>query len=575
MSSDVSLVFNVLAKDKASAVVGGFGNTLANLGNRLKTFATLAATGFAGGIIIGQIRGIIDAASDLNEAQNKIQVLFGSDTAAIQTWAAHAATAMGMSTLAATDAAATMGVFGKSAGLTGQGLVNFSTQMAGLSADFASFYNTSPEDAMIAIGAALRGESEPIRRYGILLDDATLRNRAFAMGITKTTKDVLTPQQRVLAAQAEILRQSTAAQGDFARTSGGLANQQRILSAQLTNVRAELGAHLLPIAVKIAMFFTGTLVPAFENFIHSGNRMATIKHVATQIWDVIQHKLWPVIVSTVGALRDFAGWAFGSSNGAKVFRAVVIGLTAAFVAWKVAVTAVRVATTIYTAAQWLLNAAMYANPIGLIILAVVGLVAAFVYLWHTSEGFRNFWKGLWSTIWGAISGVWDWIKTHWPLLLEILTGPIGFAAKFIYDHWDAIVAFVKAMPGRIAAAAVGLWDGVIGSFKAAINWLIKAWNDFHLTIGGGSFLGYDLPSFTLNTPDIPLLDRGGTVTRTGLAVVHEGEEYSGVGVHRRPVGVGGFDITFRGNLDSAFATAFMLLCRKGLITITPKAIGSN
>ena len=73
----------------------------------------------------------------------------------------------------------------------------------------------------------------------------TLRQKALELGITSTTKDALTPQQKVLAAQAAIFDQTSAAQGDFARTSGGLANQQRILGAQVENLKARLGQALL------------------------------------------------------------------------------------------------------------------------------------------------------------------------------------------------------------------------------------------------------------------------------------------------------------------------------------------
>ena len=72
--------------------------------------------------------------------------------------------------------------------MSGDELVKFSTQFTQLASDFASFYNTSPEDAITAIGAAFRGENEPIRRYGILLDDASMRTRRRRLGIIKGLK---------------------------------------------------------------------------------------------------------------------------------------------------------------------------------------------------------------------------------------------------------------------------------------------------------------------------------------------------------------------------------------------------
>jgi len=69
------------------------------------------------------------------------------------------------------------------------------------------------------------------------------------MGIISSTKEALTPQQKVLAASELILKQTSAAQGDFARTSGGLANQQRILLAEIKNIAVEFGTSFLPIAL--------------------------------------------------------------------------------------------------------------------------------------------------------------------------------------------------------------------------------------------------------------------------------------------------------------------------------------
>jgi hypothetical protein len=173
------------------------------------------------------------------------------------------------------DAAATFATFGKSAGLAGNELVKFSTDLTTLSADLASFYNTSPEQAINAIGAALRGESEPIRAYGVLLNDATLKQEALNMGIYDGT-GALSAQQKVLAAQQVILKQTGDAQGDFARTSGGLANQQRILTAQIENTKAMLGEALLPTVLKVVAFINNNVVPSFEAFVYglTGNNGA-------------------------------------------------------------------------------------------------------------------------------------------------------------------------------------------------------------------------------------------------------------------------------------------------------------
>jgi hypothetical protein len=260
--------------DKGAKDVNGFGDKMAAVGK--KVGVALAAAAAAAGVMAVKI-GIdaVRSASNLAETQSKVSVIFGESATAINKFAATAATQLGQTRQQAMDAAATFATFGKSAGLAGNELVAFSTDLTTLSADLASFYNTSPEQAINAIGAALRGESEPIRAYGVLLNDATLKQEAMTMGIYNGT-GALSAQQKVLAAQAVILKQTGDAQGDFARTSGGLANQQRILTAQIENTKAMLGEALLPTVLKVVAFINNNVIPVFEAFVYglTGNKGA-------------------------------------------------------------------------------------------------------------------------------------------------------------------------------------------------------------------------------------------------------------------------------------------------------------
>jgi DNA-binding Lrp family transcriptional regulator len=249
---DVIKRLNVLEKEfgdverKSKKGFKGAEKPVNNLNDTVKRLGQTIATVFAAEKIIQFTKSSIDAASDLNETISKTEQIFGDASKEVIAFAENAAAKLGQSKTQAMDAASTFATFGKSAGLSGTELANFSTDLVTLSADLASFNNTTPEEAIMAIGAALRGESEPIRRYGVLLDDASLRQEALALGIVETTKQALTPQQKVLAAQAAIFKQTGDAQGDFARTSDGVANQQRILQATFQDLQAEIGQKLLP-----------------------------------------------------------------------------------------------------------------------------------------------------------------------------------------------------------------------------------------------------------------------------------------------------------------------------------------
>jgi hypothetical protein len=230
-----------------------------------KAFVGLATAVGTAAFAIG--KSAVSAASDFSEEVSKSKVIFGEASKEVEDFAKTAASSLGQSRKQAVAAASTFATLGKAAGLTGKDLSKFSIGFVKLASDLASFNNTSPEDAIQAIGAALRGEAEPIRRYGILLNDATLKNEALALGLIKTTTEALSPANKVLAAQQAIYKQTSDAQGDFARTSEGLANSQRILAANIEDVKITLGESLLPTILKVSDFVKKEFVPAIEGLV--------------------------------------------------------------------------------------------------------------------------------------------------------------------------------------------------------------------------------------------------------------------------------------------------------------------
>ncbi len=230
----------------------------------LKSLSAIAGGAAVGRGVFEFFQGSIEGASDLAETTSKLKVIFGDASKEVQAFAKDSTKNILLTEQAADDAAATFGIFGKSAGLTGSDLAGFSTELTSLASDLSSFHNTTTDAAIVALGAALRGESEPIRAYGVLLDDATLRQEALKQGLIKTTKQALTPQQRVLAAHAQILKQTTDAQGDAARTQDGYANSTRRLQKRFKELQAEAGQELLPALTATVNFLSDEGVPALE-----------------------------------------------------------------------------------------------------------------------------------------------------------------------------------------------------------------------------------------------------------------------------------------------------------------------
>ena len=289
---------------EGSREVQTFGSKLADFGK--KAGVVLAAVGAAASAMAIKIgKESIQAASDLAESTSKIKVIFGASAEDIQNFAASAAKSLGQTRTQAQDAAATFATFGKAAGLTGKDLTKFSTEFVKLASDIASFNNTSVDQAITALGASLRGESEPMRAYGVLLNDATLKAKALEMGIYSGT-GTLTAQQKVLAAHQVVLSQTKDAQGDFARTADGMANSQKILTARLEEAKITLGQALLPIALQVVTLFNDKFLPVIENIAgaFSNANGSGLSEKVKQFAEVLQKIFSPIIEGIISAFNS-------------------------------------------------------------------------------------------------------------------------------------------------------------------------------------------------------------------------------------------------------------------------------
>ena len=258
---------NVLADTKK------FSDAMSGVNGTLKGFGVAAGVAFAaaGAGLVAFSVSAVKAASNLQETSAAVGQIFGPAADQLREFAKEAPTLLGQTQNEFLNAAKTFGIFGQAAGLAGDDNVKFSKDLSILASDLASFNNTSVDTAITAIGAALRGESEPIRQFGVLLDDATLKARAMEMGIYDGN-GALSQQQRVLAANAEIFAQTSTQQGDFARTSEGMANGVKIMAAQFDNLKLVLGDALYPVVADlipvITELITGlTASPEFEKFV--------------------------------------------------------------------------------------------------------------------------------------------------------------------------------------------------------------------------------------------------------------------------------------------------------------------
>ena len=243
--------------------VGGMGSRIASVLPSFKTMA-IAGTAAFGAVAAGSLK-LVNMASNLEESQSKVNVVFGEAAGVVNEFADTSAQAFGITKQAALEATGTFGNLLQAFG-TGKGrAAEMSTTLIGLAADLASFNNTGIEDAIQALRSGLSGETEPLKRFGVAINDVRLKQEAVTLGLYDG-KGALDINAKTQAAYALILKDTSLAQGDFARTSDGFANQMRILKASLSDAATELGTILLPYFKQFIIYVNQNIIPGVLMF---------------------------------------------------------------------------------------------------------------------------------------------------------------------------------------------------------------------------------------------------------------------------------------------------------------------
>jgi hypothetical protein len=249
--------------------------------------------GIGGVMAIGLGLGkAVDGASHLAESLSKVDAIFGASSGIVKGQADDLAARFGLVKKEVLDTNSSLAGLGSGlGGMRGDKLAGFTSQFTQLAADMSSFHDISMEDAATRLAGGLRGELEPLSKFGILLSADAVEAKALAMGLVKSSKEMTTSAK--FAARMQLALEGTKdAQGDLERTAGGFANQSRKLWGGIQNALADFGTAISPISL---------------TFIRGLNGMA-----ASVGAFVKTHS--PQITAFANAFVDFAsyvGWAAG------------------------------------------------------------------------------------------------------------------------------------------------------------------------------------------------------------------------------------------------------------------------
>lgn len=192
----------------------------------------------------------IQTASDLEEVQNVVDVSFGSMANEVEAFAKTAIQSFGMSELTAKQTASTFMAMANGMGLAMKDGKNMSLQLTALAGDMASFYNVRQDVAQTALNSVFTGETESLKKFGIVMTETNLNAFALSKGITKSYS-AMSQAEKVALRYHYVLKSTANAQGDFARTSGSWANQVRILKEQFSQLLGILGKGLIQVLTPI------------------------------------------------------------------------------------------------------------------------------------------------------------------------------------------------------------------------------------------------------------------------------------------------------------------------------------
>ncbi len=504
-------------REKLNQLMTGVNNLTKKLGAGLVTAAKKAAKAIATigiGTAVGAFK-LTDMASNLSETLNKVDVSFGKNSGSVKEWSKNSIKDMGLAQQTALDMAALFGDMGTGMGIPQKEAANMSMKLTQLGADLASFKNMDIEEVTTALNGVFTGETESLKRLGVVMTQANLEAFALSKGLKKPI-DEMSESEKVMLRYEYVLSKTKNAQGDFARTGGGFANQLRMAKEQLKQIGTTIGGVFIggfeKALQKVNTFGTelnAKLTEVFSDGFQFGDIAkitpmlgplgTAIQKVADKIRSITSNKekmaqikgVFEALKGAAGKVAEFVGKAAGkvtdfvtSTGFLKTVKTVINGVNKAFgflnkhldtilevviplaagIAGMVGtIKLISAAMKVWSAVQWVLNSGLLACPITWVVVGIGALIAIIVVL------VRH-----WDKVKETATKCWDKIKSVWGKVKDWFNAKvIQPVKKFFAEMWDKLPAPVKNVIKKIK-------DG----FQEAFDKVTKVWGGFKDFLAG-------------------------------------------------------------------------------------------
>lgn len=404
----------------------GAGGTTEKSGNRMssafKKIGSAVVAAFAVDKIVDFGKSVVDASATVAAEQSAFEQIMGNYSDNAQAKINEIADATGMVSTRLTPYMTSMTAKFKGLGYDIDDATTLAQDGLTLASDAAAFWDKSLEDSMGALNSFVNGSYEGGEAIGLFANDTQLASYAVKQGIVSEAKEWANldeaKKQATRLQYAQDMMAASGATGQAAKEADQYANVQANLTEKWRQFKSQIGEPLLQ----------NVVIPAMG-------------------------KLSAGVDKASAAYQKCSKWISEHKTELEIAKGVLIGLTVAvssfllIMNWGKIMATAKAALLGIKTAMLAVNAAMKANPIGLVISLIAGLVTGFLYLWNTSEEFRNFWIGLWETIKTTASGVWEAIKSAADNVITALqTG------------WEAFTTFFSTLWTNISNAVSTAWE---------------------------------------------------------------------------------------------------------------------
>ena len=326
-------------------------------------------------------------------------------------------------------------------------------------------------EAMEELGLSMRNEKNEMKSFDEIILD--LREAFKGLANDEDKQAEMAKKLAGTSGMSGLLAIVNATEQDFNKLSTAINNSTGVAANMAATMQNNLGGDLTALGSK----FEGVQLTIYEKF-----EPALRKGVE------VLSKLLDVVNFLIAHGTEVKAVLAGMATAVATYLAYTAAITIMKEGWR-ALTVVQKAVT---AAQWLMNVAMAANPIGIVVALIAGLVAAFIVLWNKSDKFREFWINLWEKVKAKFEAAWEaickfftetvpaafsnlinWIKANWSTILLLLISPFAGLFKYFYENntqfkgfVDNVITSIKELPGK-------LWEWLLNAINRVKEWALN------------------------------------------------------------------------------------------------------